>query len=34
VPTPVALPDQKVDVAVAVPTAGSIIQSLAGWLRR
>lgn len=34
VPTPVALPDQKVDVAVSVPTAGSIIQSLAGWLRR
>jgi hypothetical protein len=34
VPTPVALPDQKVDVVITVPTAGSIIQSLAGWLRR
>lgn len=34
VPTPVALPDQKVDVAIAVPATGSIIQSLAGWLRR
>jgi hypothetical protein len=34
VPTPVALPDQKVDVFVSVSAGGSIIQSLAGWLRR
>jgi hypothetical protein len=34
VPTPVALPDQKVDVFVPMAAAGSIIQSLAGWLRR
>ncbi len=34
VPTPVALPDQKVEVFVSVPAGGSIIQSLAGWLRR
>jgi hypothetical protein len=34
VPTPVALPDQKVDVFVPTAAGGSIIQSLAGWLRR
>jgi hypothetical protein len=34
VPTPVALPDQKVDCVVAASSGSSIIQSLAGWLRR
>jgi hypothetical protein len=34
VPTPVALPDQRVDVSISLPMGDAILQSLAGWLRR